>query len=256
MEFIWAAIMLGVLGSFHCIGMCGPIALALPIGKVKGISRVLLVLSYNAGRILTYAVFGLIFGMIGKSFILAGSQQTMSIIAGVLILTGIIFQFAFKRNLKINGKVFSIFYTVRNALSRLFLKNGHHSLFLIGVLNGLLPCGLVYMAAALAVTGGDPLSGAAFMSAFGLGTLPAMLLLPMFGDLINLKVRNNFRKAVPVFLSCVALMLILRGLNLGIPYLSPKIENGKEISCSHRLPAGSSGKSIMHCTSPDINTDK
>src|SRR6476660_2088144 len=96
MEFLLAAITLGFLGSFHCIGMCGPIALALPIGSSKGISKVLLILNYNTGRIITYSIIGLFFGILGKGFVIAGFQQALSIITGLTILFSVILPFSLK----------------------------------------------------------------------------------------------------------------------------------------------------------------
>ncbi len=236
MEFLLAAISLGFLGSFHCIGMCGPIALALPIGGARGIQRVLLILTYNAGRMLTYAVLGLISGALGKGFMLAGFQQKLSVVLGILILAAVIFPRIYRGNFNPARPVDAFFNVIKTRLGKLFSKKGHASLFTIGFLNGLLPCGLVYMALALALALGDPLQSALFMAVFGFGTAPVMIGLPLFGNFISLPVRNKIRKAVPVFMSVMAVLLILRGLNLGIPYISPKIEPAGTASCHQPAP--------------------
>src|SRR6478736_5164625 len=85
-QLIFAAFMMGLLGSFHCVGMCGPLALALPINNDRASARFSGVLLYNTGRILTYSVFGLIFGVIGKSAAFFGFQQWLSITLGLLII--------------------------------------------------------------------------------------------------------------------------------------------------------------------------
>ncbi|WP_317897634.1 sulfite exporter TauE/SafE family protein [Aurantibacillus circumpalustris] len=222
MILFWAAISLGFLGSFHCVGMCGPIALALPIGQLNSVQRFFSVLLYNFGRMFTYAIFGLIFGALGKSFALFGYQQALSITLGILILLGLFLPKKIISKWSITSSIYTFFNKLKTKLSSLFSKEGKKTLFLIGILNGLLPCGLVYMAVAGAIATSDILKGSIFMAVFGLGTFPVMIALPYFGNRINLTFRNKIRKVVPVFLGVMAVLLIVRGLNLGIPYLSPQ----------------------------------
>lgn len=242
MEFLIAAISLGFLGSFHCIGMCGPIALALPINTTNYFHKVLLILSYNFGRIVTYSAFGLLFGLIGMGFAIAGYQQIVSIVIGSLLLLGVIIPSRYFSKYKITSSVFIFFNQIKTALGKLFLKSGHKSLFLIGLLNGLLPCGLVYMAVAGAIATGDITKGVLFMAVFGLGTVPVMLSLPLIGNFISIPVRNQIRKSVPVIVGIMAILLILRGLNLGIPYISPKID-----SDTNRIASCHSQKTTLDC---------
>lgn len=224
-----AAISVGFLGSFHCIGMCGPIALALPFGGTSYSKRLLRTLVYNSGRIVTYTAFGLLFGLIGEGFFIGGYQRALSLVVGSLLLLSVLFPHGLPFLNKASGGVFTMFVRLKNALSALFLKKGYRSTFVIGLLNGLLPCGLVYLAIAGAVSSGHWLSGAVFMFFFGVGTLPFMVILPLFGGLIGVSFRNNLRRMVPIFVSGMALLLILRGLNLGIPYLSPKLSSDKAV---------------------------
>lgn len=228
-----SAITLGLLGSFHCVGMCGPIALALPIGQTNTFDRILSVLIYNSGRILTYSIFGLIFGSIGQTFSIFGYQQLLSISLGVLILLGLILPENIVSKFSQSAAIYSFFNKLKSKLSSLFLKKGKKSLFVIGVLNGLLPCGLVYMAIAGAIASGDLFNGALFMAVFGLGTAPIMIALPLAGNYFSLSFRNSIRKTVPLMIGFMAVLLILRGLNLGIPYVSPKAEkvNGPLPTC-------------------------
>jgi uncharacterized protein len=248
MAFFLAAFSLGFLGSFHCIGMCGPIALALPIGQVSFSKKIILILFYNFGRIVTYSLFGLAAGLIGTAFVLSGYQQILSISVGLLLVFSVIISGRIQRIKNFNNSVFSVFNTVKKMLSQLFLKKGKGPLFLIGTLNGLLPCGLVYMGVAGALASGEILKGGLFMAVFGLGTLPVMLLLPFAGSVITVGFRNNIRKAVPVLITITGLLLILRGLNLGVPYLSPKLdkENGN-VSC--HMEHKPSNK-IIKCSGP------
>lgn len=221
------AISLGFLGSFHCVGMCGPIALALPIGNSSSFGRIISVLIYNTGRILTYSLFGIIFGSIGQTFSLFGYQQLLSITLGLLILLGLILPSKLVSKITGNQLIYSFFNRLKSKLSSLFLKEGKKSLFLIGLLNGLLPCGLVYMAVAGAIASGNILNGALFMAVFGLGTAPVMMALPLAGNYLSVSFRAKIRKTVPIMIGFMAVLLILRGLNLGIPFVSPKMEKEK-----------------------------
>lgn len=217
------ALSLGLLGSFHCVGMCGPIALALPVNQLRPLAKFISVLFYNLGRALTYGIFGLLFGLLGQGLFMGGFQQLVSVSLGSLILLSVIYSYLFHKGLfqwkTLNGFVLRL----KSGFSILFKHRSAGAMLLIGLLNGLLPCGLVYVAIAGAIASGNFLEGASFMFVFGLGTLPMMLSLSLFGQFLQVKYRNLIRRTVPVFVSMMAVLMILRGLNLGIPYVSPKI---------------------------------
>lgn len=236
MEFLVAAISIGFLGSFHCIGMCGPIAMALPVGRETKFKRVAGGVVYNLGRVFTYGVFGLLFGLLGKGFVIGGYQQILSITIGVIILLSLLLPAHATSFFGLTKVILPIITKVKSLLSNLFKQKSFASLFLIGVLNGLLPCGLVYLGVAGAIATGDAWKGSLFMMMFGLGTLPAMLFVSMATSAISLEWRSKVRRAVPVFVGVMACVLILRGMNLGIPYVSPelsKIDCTKH-SCCHK----------------------
>ena len=217
------ALTLGMIGSFHCIGMCGPIAFALPLNTMSDFAKFLGSFLYNAGRIITYSFLGFIVGWAGKSFSLFGFQQWLSIVVGIFILC---FVFAPKKWVGIsaaNNIIARYSQQIRGALSKLFIQKNYRSLFSIGILNGLLPCGMVYMAIAAAVVTASPAKGAFFMAAFGLGTLPVMWGVSFFGNYISLQFRKKIRSAYPIIITAMACLLIVRGLGLGIPYVSPSI---------------------------------
>lgn len=221
-QVMLAAFTIGVAGSFHCVGMCGPLALSLPLNDDTWWNKLSGTFLYNAGRIIMYSVFGLVFGLIGKSFALFGYQQWVSIILGLLIITFVFLPkkvVAFKQN----NMVLLFFERLRNSLSKFFSRKNHSSLFFIGILNGLLPCGLVYMAAAVAVTSGDVVSAVLFMAFFGLGTLPVMWSISLMGNYIGAGIRQKIRRAYPYMMGLMACLLILRGMGLGIPYISPQL---------------------------------
>lgn len=237
MEFLITALTLGFLGSLHCVGMCGPIALALPVVNNTRISRIMGIVFYNFGRVITYASFGVVFGLLGKSFVIAGYQQALSIALGVIILVLLFIPGRYLSNIPGSGRFLKPASEIKGALARLFKTRSYSSLFTIGVLNGLLPCGLVYTGVAGAIAMADPVKGSLFMLAFGLGTIPAMLGLTLAGQRISMDLRNSFRKVVPVFVSLMAVLLILRGLNLGIPYVSPELSKTdctKHVCCHHK----------------------
>lgn len=219
-EIIGSAFLMGFAGSLHCVGMCGPLALALPVSHTNNFSRVTGGVIYNSGRILSYTIIGLIFGSLGNLIINTQWQGKLSIALGVIIL---LYLFTPKKYLHFsaNNKINKPFLLLRQQLGRLFQSKKHGSLFLIGVLNGLLPCGLVYLALSSSVITASPLNGSLFMLSFGLGTFPAMLAIVVMGNYLNQTIRHKINRAVPVLLFIMAALLILRGMEIGIPFISP-----------------------------------
>jgi sulfite exporter TauE/SafE len=222
---IAAAILMGFLGSFHCVGMCGPIALALPLNRTSGFTKTYGALLYNSGRVFIYTCLGLWFGLVGKGVVIAGYQQFLSISAGSIILIFFLFS-RLKPNTSLSFLTGYIS-KLKELLRGQFRKNSNTSLFITGILNGMLPCGLVYLGIAGAISTGDAFNGGIFMLLFGMGTLPAMLTIPLIGHWVSLDIRNRIRKLMPVFIISMALLLIVRGMNLGIPYISPGMSSTK-----------------------------
>ena len=217
---------MGAMGSLHCIGMCGPLALSLPVTRLTSSGKMFATLLYNLGRTTTYAVLGALFGLLGLTFGLVGLQQSLSIAIGVVILVVLLWP-KNKLILNSNSKMQLFFTRVRNKLGQLLKNEKYQSVFLIGVLNGLLPCGLLYMALAAGVATASISKSVLFMIFFGLGTLPLMWTFSFFGSFINFRSRQQLRKLIPVMFFCMACLLILRGLGLGIPFVSPAIHNDK-----------------------------
>ncbi len=222
---------MGAVGSFHCVGMCGPIAMTLPQVNDSDASRFTSTLLYNAGRAITYAILGAILGTIGYSFFLLGLQKFLTIGTGVGMM---IFLFM-PGKVRSGGSRMQWLMPLRNKIGSLYSKPHYSSVFTIGLLNGLLPCGLVYAALAVAVAGGSVMSGLLFMAAFGLGTLPMMWAVAFFSLSIKAGFRAKIRKLYPYVVFVMAGILIMRGLNLGIPFLSPSIHEkhlyGTGINC-------------------------
>lgn len=209
-----SALVVGFLGSFHCIGMCGPIAIMLSGNQSNTGHFVAGRLIYNFGRVITYSLFGVAAGFTGSLFSINGFQSELSIAAGVLIILSVLFL-----NEKMMVKFFPKVFTAWNAalkkrFSSLISRKTLFSLLLIGMINGLLPCGFVYLALAGSVAAGTVAGGAAYMALFGLGTIPAMLAVSMAGHLFGMRFRNLFRKATPFIAISVSVLLIYRGIIL------------------------------------------
>jgi len=220
MEIFYTALGLGLLTGFHCIGMCGPIAIALPLNKKNWGTRIFSALWYNIGRTITYGALGFVFGILGAGFSLAGFQKWVSIIMGVFMIASVAFP-------KINHMLYrgtgdsKFMNVVKRQLTKYFQQASYKSLFITGLLNGLLPCGMVYMALAGAIGVGSLQGGVLFMVLFGLGTIPMMFLLSMLGNFATIKLKHAINKIIPFVVVIVGALFILRGLELGIKFISP-----------------------------------
>ncbi len=225
-----SAIVFGLLGSLHCLGMCAPLIWAVPDTGVNKTNWLINKLLYNSGRLVTYSLLGLIIGLIGESFQLFGLQQHISWITGVILLVGLLFtykgQFLFKGKYSSGG----LNAKLRGVLGKYMTKQGKSSHLIFGLLNGLLPCGLVYMALLASVSMGSTLGGATYMAVFGLGTFPMMFFAAYMGSSFKKMKRINVNKLAPKLVFLIAVLLIIRGLNLGIPYLSPRLNSPDQIT--------------------------
>lgn len=226
---LWTAFILGLFGSLHCAGMCGPLALALPATDGRPVSFFVGRLAYNLGRIVTYGALGLVFGLIGKTLGLVGVQRWVSIALGVTLLIGLFTS----RKLALWGPVTRLVNWLKEKMGVLLRRRSADALLVLGLLNGLLPCGLVYVACAGAIATGDLFNGAFYMLAFGLGTVPMMLAISLSGKLVPFSLRLKLLKAVPVAIFLLGALLILRGMELGIPCLSPVLSSATP-SCCHK----------------------
>lgn len=216
-----SALTLGLLGSFHCVGMCGPIALAIPLKTSSWLARISGGILYNLARAITYAIMGAFFGLLGRGLVMSGFQQWISVIMGCIMILSVITPSLYKNRFNVDKGLFSFVGKVKLSLGKLFTQRSYGSLFLIGLLNGLLPCGLVYMAIAAAIATGSAPGGSLFMFLFGLGTLPMMLAISLIGNLITLELRKKVTRLIPYAIVFIGLLFVLRGLSLGIPFLSP-----------------------------------
>lgn len=215
---------LGLLSSFHCVGMCGPIALSIPFSGVSSHSRWTTLSFYHAGRIVMYSAMGILLGLAGRGFYLAGFQNGLSVTLGILILLmslSLIFKFRFG-----SFRPASAFHgLVLGQMLRVVRKGSLAGFALLGMLNALLPCGMVYIAIAGAMATAEIAEGGLFMFFFGAGTLPALMALSYAGFRASPGIRQKLKAATPVVMGTMGLLLVLRGLNLGIPFVSPFMDS-------------------------------
>ncbi|MBI1835671.1 MAG: sulfite exporter TauE/SafE family protein [Flavobacteriia bacterium] len=215
---------IGVIANLHCLGMCGPIAMAIPINRSSKTTQFWGVLQYNFGRITTYSILGFLVGLIGLGIHFIGFLQSLSIVAGFGIIIyawrKVIFDGTVIQNFSSN---FLQKFTSKN-MGKILKNNHSFKIFLLGLLNGLLPCGMVYTALITSITAGTPFYSMFCMLTFGLGTLPGMLVITLFANQLSIKFRGRINKVLPYFVTIIGLLILLRGLNLGIPYLSPEIK--------------------------------
>ena len=218
---LWTALILGLAGSFHCIGMCGPIAFVLPVDRSSKTKISFQIFLYHFGRLISYSIIGVLFGFIGKGLYLAGFQQRLSILMGVIMIAIVIVPASVFNKFNITKPLYNIIGKVKQQLGLYLNKKSSKSIFLIGFFNGFLPCGLVYMALLGSISTGNVVNGLLYMTIFGLGTIPLMTSAVILGNFVNLSLRNKIQKAIPVFVIIIGLLFILRGLGLGIPFISP-----------------------------------
>lgn len=216
-----SALILGLLGSLHCVGMCGPIAFMLPVDRSNSFKKVSQIGIYHFGRLLAYSIIGLVFGLVGKSLYIFGIQQQLSIIIGVLMIIVVLLPNKTIGKYNLSKPLYKIISKVKTGLGKALKKKTADTFLTIGFLNGFLPCGLVYMAVFGAVATGSLLQGSLYMILFGVGTIPLMTSAIYLGKFLNSTIKQRIQKAIPVFVVIIGVLFILRGLGLGIPYLSP-----------------------------------
>jgi uncharacterized protein len=227
-----AGLTLGLAGSLHCVGMCGPIALALPGKRKLSWSTAGVKMSYQAGRVASYSALGILAGYGGETIVNAGFSQPLSIVAGILMILTALIQLVLHKNIIPHSVTERVLGPLHTLFSRA-LKGGDSARahFGIGLVNGLLPCGLVMSALMGAIGTGSASEGAAFMALFGLGTVPLMSAVAILGTSLSCKLRNQLRYATPAIAILIGVAFILRGMSLDIPYLSPVFEKGKSSCC-------------------------
>ena len=220
-----SAVILGLLSSFHCVGMCGPIAFVLPVDRTNKYKQAYQTFLYHLGRLLAYSSIGLLFGLLGKGLYLAGFQQRLSILLGILMIALVLIPLRILNKYNFSKPVYRGIGIIKSKLGLYLKKKSSRAIFTIGFFNGFLPCGMVYMALVGAVATSEFYLGGLYMFLFGLGTIPMMTVAVYSKNIFSLNIRNKIQKAIPVFVIVIGILFILRGMGLGIPYVSPKDVN-------------------------------
>ena len=234
------AFILGVISNLHCLGMCGPIALAIPLNRSSKSAMLFGILQYHIGRVLVYGILGYLVGYIGMGIKLFGVLQAISILAGIgIIIYAWRKKITFYKNPFSSSLVSRLSSLLSQSMGKIMRSESPLKLFLLGALNGLLPCGMVYTALITAVVLGTPILSATSMFAFGLGTLPGLVAFSLFAQQLGNPIRSKINRYLPYLITVVGLLIILRGMNLNIPYISPKVsfsEEKKEVvmDCCHK----------------------
>lgn len=218
---LYSAFILGLISSLHCIGMCGPIAMMLPVDHQNEAKKVTQIVTYHLGRLTAYTTIGLIFGLVGRGFFLAGLQQSMSVFIGVTMIIVVLIPEKIFAKYNFSKPVYKVISKVKSNLGSQFKNKSYKSLFTIGLLNGFLPCGMVYVALFGAIAMQSAGFGALYMLLFGLGTMPLMTVIVYIRSLVKPPFRDKIQKAIPYVAVIIGVLFILRGLGLGIPYISP-----------------------------------
>ncbi|MDZ7694920.1 MAG: sulfite exporter TauE/SafE family protein [Balneolaceae bacterium] len=216
---LWTAFTIGLFGSFHCVGMCGPIAMALPRSGNGVFTDLIQKSVYNIGRILTYSLLGAVIGLVGHAISLAGLQRPLSILLGILVILGAFLPLASSAGIQRFPRVRQFFEWLQKKLKQQMSRRGVRTMLAIGLLNGLLPCGFVYVGLASSLTTESVLGGMSYMALFGLGTVPAMMLMALAPSIISLKMRRRINRFLPLLVVLLGGYLIYRGVMMGgAPY--------------------------------------
>jgi len=203
---------MGFLSSFHCVGMCGPIALALPVHRGTRARRIAGVLAYNAGRALTYAMFGMVVGTLGASLAWLGMLRYASVVIGAAMLAYVFWPSRLEQQLQMPLAWQKTINLLRQRMCFYLKRADLPGMLLLGMLNGAIPCGMVYMALVSSVATGSAFGGGVFMALFGLGTMPAMLMLGMAKQQFTPALRTRIRKLMPVLVGIAGIWLVVRGI--------------------------------------------
>jgi sulfite exporter TauE/SafE len=213
------AFLMGLLGSLHCAVMCGPLMLSLPLQKTSYLKSAFQLLLYQFGRVLIYTLMGVLVGWIGSSFTIFANQQTLSLIIGIVLIIFVILQFSGWYSKSIGNLQYRIVAPISKLMGKLFGLPLWG--FFAGLLNGLIPCGMVYLALATALNSASLTGGATFMFLFGLGTTPLMLMISLGGIYLKSYIKFDTRRLIPYFMLFIGVLFIMRSADLGIPFLSP-----------------------------------
>ena len=211
---VLAGALLGLLGSGHCVAMCGPLILAVgtPAREQPLPARLVRVGSYHAGRVSTYAMLGVVAGAAGSLMALAGLGRVLALGAGMLLIVAGLGPALLRRWPAWTGPWMGVVARAGAAARGWQASHPITGPFAAGLANGLLPCGMVYAALATALAAGTIEQAIWTMAAFGAGTVPALAGLSLGAAQISPDWRRWLSRAAPIGLALVGVLLLVRGL--------------------------------------------
>jgi len=215
-QVVSSALLLGLAGSLHCAGMCGPLILAMPFHTKGGSGGWRHLLVYHTGRILVYALLGILIGMIGKGVAIAGIQKGLSLAAGFFLIIMAFMMWRFEILIASIPGFARYTGAVQRMIGKAMGKQGYQTTLSLGALNGLLPCGLVYGALAGAISTMEAAGGGLFMLLFGAGTLPMLLTVSLLGNKAGNQLRKKLGIVQPLLMIIAGSLLVMRGLHLDL----------------------------------------
>jgi uncharacterized protein len=218
---LYTALLFGLISSFHCIGMCGPIAMMLPVDHKNPTKKAAQILTYHLGRLTAYGTLGLFFGLLGRGLYLAGMQQKMSIVVGFFMILIVLIPEKVFAKYNFSRPIYKLISKVKSSLGNQFKKKSPDAIFTIGLLNGFLPCGLVYAALFGALAMQNVGLGVSYMLLYGLGTIPLMSAVVYVANFLTIPFRNKIQKMIPIVTLLIGTLFVLRGMGLDITYISP-----------------------------------
>lgn len=219
MIFYFSAFLIGLAGSVHCVGMCGPLALAIPgASKDKGFTFFLRTIAYQISRISGYGVLGLIVGFFSQGMQITGIQPYFSLLSGIILLFLGFFGIIPEVNAFSKYPIIQHFQVKINRIIGTVMTNEHFSTpFVLGFLNAMLPCGMIYIALGTGLSSGNMSEAALYLISFGLGTLPLMFMMSLSGQFLSLQMRRSWQKTIPIIFMISGIILIYKGMNIDLP---------------------------------------
>lgn len=201
------ALIMGLAGSLHCAGMCSPLAMTITSMNSPAFSNRLL---YNAGRILTYGILGASVATMGLILPLPKFQNILSITLGIILITMGVTGISGLRIPLLTISIIKFTNLIKNIFSKFIQQKHRGSLLLLGALNGLLPCGLTFLALTFCITLATPFQGFMYMLLFGAGTLPVMLGFISLLQFLTRKFNFNIKAVTKGMLILSGLLLVVR----------------------------------------------
>lgn len=227
--WIITAFVLGLGGSLHCLGMCGPLILMMPFKSGENSSTALNLTVYFVSKSVLYGVIGLVIGLFGLGIRGIMGQYLLSLVAGSFIL-GVTLWPVLNRWLALPSK---LHLKMVDWYNRLNTRPRWYYFIVLGVFNALLPCVMIWVAAGASAVTADPVKGFLFMSIFGLGTAPALIAAFLSQSIIKRKLRLGLQRTSKIIAFVLGIVLLMRGLNLNIPHSHSPVMNqvSKLITC-------------------------